>query len=144
MKQLLEDVEWGALDILIVDMPPGTGDIPLTFHQWAPLSGGIVVSVGDILSWVDAYKGREMLRKLKIPFLGYVENMSTIQCPHCSARVALVPSSLIEDEARKANDPFLGSIPFDLSLRHAPFCAEGEATKFFKQMGEKIWTVLGL
>lgn len=117
LRQLLKDVEWGNLDLLIVDMPPGTGDIPLTLHQWVPLAGGIIVSISDSLSWADAYKGRQMLKRMNIPFIGYIENMSALECPHCHQSIDLVHKSFIEEEAQKEEDCLLGSVPFDRSLR---------------------------
>ena len=137
LRQLLEDVEWGELDLLIVDMPPGTGDIPLTLHQWVPLSGGIIVSISDPLSWADAYKGRQMLKKMSIPFMGYVENMSHVGCPHCHQSISLVEKSFVEAEAKKEGDPFLGSIPFDRSLRFGESLSKGNET-LFSQIAENV------
>lgn len=117
IKQLLFDVAWGDLDVLLIDMPPGTGDIPLTINQWVPLAGGIVVSTSDPLSLADTIKGVQMLKKMGIPFWGFVENMSHIVCPHCQGDISLVHTSLVQEQARKEGDPFLGSIPFDRALR---------------------------
>lgn len=136
LRQLLEDVEWGGLDLLIVDMPPGTGDIPLTFHQWVPLSGGIVISISDPLSWSDAYKGRQMLKRMNIPFIGYVENMSHLECPNCHKSIHLVKESFVESEAEKDGDVLLGSVPFDRSLRLGEELSK-ESQKIFQKISEK-------
>jgi ATP-binding protein involved in chromosome partitioning len=137
LRQLLEDVEWGNLDLLMIDMPPGTGDIPLTMHQWVPLSGGIIVSISDLLSWSDAYKGRQMLKKMNIPFMGYIENMSSLECPHCHQSIDLVQESFIEAEARKEGDTFLGSIPFERSFRFGTALSTKSANAF-EFIGKKV------
>lgn len=117
IRQLFSDVKWGDLDILIVDMPPGTGDIPLTINQWVPLSGGMIVATSDPLAMADAVKGAEMLKKMHVPLLGFIENMSHIDCPHCGGGVPLVEESLVSKEAKTQGVPLLGSIPFDKKLR---------------------------
>jgi ATP-binding protein involved in chromosome partitioning len=117
IKQLLFDVEWGNLDVLVIDMPPGTGDIPLTINQLVPLSGGIVVSTSDPLSLVDGVKGVAMLKKMGIPFWGFIENMAHLVCPQCETHISLSHDSLVEKEAVRVGDAFLGSIPFDQGLR---------------------------
>jgi len=141
IKQLLFDVDWGDLDVLVVDMPPGTGDIPLTINQWVPLAGGVVVSTSDPLSLADTIKGVQMLKKMGIPFWGFIENMSHIVCPHCAEDISLVHASLVQEEAQKSGDPFLGSIPFDRGLRFGHEMASS-VQQAFREITGKIVPLL--
>ena len=86
LSQMLKDVAWGELDVLVVDMPPGTGDAQLTMAQQVPLAGAVIVSTPQDLALIDARKGLNMFRKVNVPVLGIVENMSTFVCPHCGER----------------------------------------------------------
>ena len=86
LSQMLKDVAWGELDVLVVDMPPGTGDAQLTMAQQVPLAGAVIVSTPQDLALIDARKGLNMFRKVDVPVLGIVENMSTFLCPHCGER----------------------------------------------------------
>ena len=86
ITQMLRDVAWGTLDILVVDMPPGTGDAQLTLAQNVPLKGAIIISTPQDLSLIDARRGLAMFKKVNVPVLGIVENMSYFQCPHCGTR----------------------------------------------------------
>ena len=83
VNQMLNDVQWGELDFLIVDMPPGTGDVQLTMAQKVPISGAVIVSTPQDLALIDAKKGIEMFKKVNVPILGMIENMSLFICPHC-------------------------------------------------------------
>ena len=87
LSQMLKDVAWGELDVLVVDMPPGTGDAQLTMAQQVPLAGAVIVSTPQDLALIDARKGLDMFRKVNVPVLGIVENMSTFICPHCGERL---------------------------------------------------------
>lgn len=119
LQQLITQVEWGALDVLIVDLPPGTGDIQLTLCQRTHLTGAIVVSTPQDVALLDARKALDMFVKLKVPVLGLVENMSTYICPNCGHEAHIFGHGGVAAEARKLDLPFLGEIPLDLSVRLA-------------------------
>jgi ATP-binding protein involved in chromosome partitioning len=113
IQQLLRDTEWGELDYLIVDLPPGTGDAQLTVIQTVPLSGVIFVSTPQAVSLLDGNKGIGMFAKLNVPMLGLVENMSGFRCGHCQEVTPIFSAGGGETEARRQNIPFLGAIPLD-------------------------------
>ena len=119
--QMLRDVAWTAsdetLDYLIIDLPPGTGDAQLTLAQSVPLNGAIIVSTPQDLALIDARKGLAMFRKLDVPIIGIIENMSYFSCPHCSARSDIFAHGGARHEAEKDNVPFLGEIPLHMDLR---------------------------
>ncbi len=121
VRQFLEDVEWsdnGApLDVLIVDMPPGTGDAQLTLAQKVPLSGAVIVSTPQDIALIDARKGLEMFRRTDVPVLGIVENMSYFSCPHCGGVSEIFGHGGARDEAAKLGVPFLGEIPLHAMIR---------------------------
>jgi ATP-binding protein involved in chromosome partitioning len=117
IRQMLRDVAWGELDILVVDMPPGTGDAQLTLAQTVPLKGAIIVSTPQDLSLIDARRGLAMFRKVNVPVLGIVENMSFFQCPHCGARSDIFGHGGARHEAERLGVPFLGEIPLHMSIR---------------------------
>lgn len=116
-QQLLREVSWGPLDVLIVDMPPGTGDVQLTMVQQAPLTGAVIVSTPQDLALIDARKGLAMFRKVNVPILGIVENMSTFHCPHCGSESHIFGHGGAEDTAAELNCEFLGGIPLHMSVR---------------------------
>src|SRR5207247_8817449 len=89
LTQMLREVDWGALDVMVVDMPPGTGDAQLTMAQQVPLAGAVIVSTPQDLALIDARKGLNMFRRVDVPVLGIVENMSYFLCPHCGGRSAV-------------------------------------------------------
>lgn len=113
VNQFVADVNWGALDYLLVDLPPGTGDEPLSVMQMMPLDGIIIVSTSSNLSMLDVSKIINMARDLKVPILGVVENMSYLQCPDCNKKIRLFGESKVEKLANKYNAPHLGEIPLD-------------------------------
>lgn len=113
IKQLLEDVDWGDLDVLVVDMPPGTGDAQLTLAQTVPLAGAIIVSTPQDLALIDARKGLNMFRKVDIPVLGIIENMSYYLCPKCGNREEIFKHGGGRKTADLLGVPFLGEIPID-------------------------------
>jgi ATP-binding protein involved in chromosome partitioning len=120
LNQMLRDVAWGEsgdLDILVIDMPPGTGDVQLTMAQQVPLSGAVIVSTPQDLALIDARKGLAMFRKVGVPVLGIVENMSTFICPKCGERSDIFGHGGAEHEAQRLGVPFLGAVPLDLDVR---------------------------
>src|ERR1700686_1308904 len=117
ITQMLRDVAWGTLDILVVDMPPGTGDAQLTLAQNVPLKGAIIVSTPQDLSLIDARRGLAMFKKVNVPVLGIVENMSYFQCPHCGTRSDIFGHGGARQEAERLAVPFLGEIPLHMSIR---------------------------
>ncbi|MGP3695653.1 Mrp/NBP35 family ATP-binding protein [Rhodobacter sp. NSM] len=119
LQQLLGQVAWGELDVLIVDLPPGTGDVQLTLCQRTQLTGAIVVSTPQDVALLDARKALDMFRKLKTPVLGLIENMSTYICPNCGHEEHIFGHGGVAEEARRLDVPFLGELPLDLSVRLA-------------------------
>ena len=117
ITQMLRDVVWGTLDILVVDMPPGTGDAQLTLAQNVPLKGAIIISTPQDLSLIDARRGLAMFRKVNVPVLGIVENMSYFQCPQCGTRSDIFGHGGARLEAERLGVPFLGEIPLHMSIR---------------------------
>ncbi|MDO6485997.1 Mrp/NBP35 family ATP-binding protein [Shimia thalassica] len=119
LQQMLSQVEWGELDVLLVDMPPGTGDVQLTLCQKAEISGAIVVSTPQDVALLDARKALDMFKTLNTPVLGLIENMSTYVCPSCGHEAHLFGHGGVADEARKMDVPLLGALPIDLDTRLA-------------------------
>jgi len=117
LNQLLREVNWGELDVLVVDMPPGTGDTQLTMAQNVPLAGAVIVSTPQDLALIDARRGIAMFNQTKIPILGIVENMSYFVCPHCGGRTDIFSHAGARKEAATLNVPFLGEIPLDPEIR---------------------------
>ncbi len=117
INQMLRDVEWGELDILVVDLPPGTGDAQLTMAQQVPLSGAVIVSTPQDIALLDARKGLNMFRKVDVPVLGIIENMSYFLCPHCGERSEIFSHGGARREAEKLGTEFLGEIPLDMAIR---------------------------
>ena len=117
ITQMLRDVAWGTLDILVVDMPPGTGDAQLTLAQNVPLKGAVIISTPQDLSLIDARRGLAMFKKVDVPVLGIVENMSYFQCPHCGTRSDIFGHGGARHEAERLGVPFLGEIPLHMSIR---------------------------
>jgi len=119
IDQLLRDVDWGELDFLIVDLPPGTGDAQLTLSQKVRLAGAVIVTTPQDVALADAVKGVAMFRKVGVPLLGFVENMSFFVCPHCSERTDVFDHGGGQREAKRLGVPFLGEIPLDAAIRSA-------------------------
>lgn len=117
LTQLLREVAWSPLDVLIVDMPPGTGDAQLTMAQQVPLAGAVIVSTPQDLALIDARKGLNMFEKVSVPILGIVENMSTFICPKCGEQTDIFGHGGAKDEAEKLGVPFLGAVPLHLDIR---------------------------
>jgi ATP-binding protein involved in chromosome partitioning len=118
IKQFLMQVDWGTLDYLIVDLPPGTGDAQLTLCQSVPLTGGVIVSTPQDVALEDALRGMEMLRTMQVPILGLVENMSYFLCPHCQGRTDIFDHGGTRKAAETHHVPFLGELPLDSKIRH--------------------------
>jgi ATP-binding protein involved in chromosome partitioning len=117
LNQLLREVVWGELDVLVVDMPPGTGDTQLTMAQNVPLAGAVIVSTPQDLALIDARRGIAMFNQVKVPLLGVVENMSYFVCPHCGGRTDIFSHGGARKEAEKLRVPFLGEVPLDIAIR---------------------------
>ncbi len=117
LEQMMRDVNWGALDILIVDMPPGTGDVQLTMAQRVPLAGAIIVSTPQDVALSDARKGLNMFRKVNVPVLGLIENMSYFLCPHCGGRSDIFSHGGARRTADEMGMDFLGEIPIEIAIR---------------------------
>jgi ATP-binding protein involved in chromosome partitioning len=117
VTQMLRDVAWGTLDVLVVDMPPGTGDAQLTLAQNVPLKGAIIISTPQDLSLIDARRGLAMFTKVNVPVLGIIENMSYFQCPHCGTQSDIFGHGGARHEAERLGVPFLGEIPLHMSIR---------------------------
>ena len=117
LQQMLREVDWGELDIMIVDMPPGTGDAQLTMAQQVPLAGAVIVSTPQDIALLDARKGLNMFQKVDVPVLGIVENMSYFLCPHCGGRSEIFCHGGARQEAERLGTEFLGEVPLDLAIR---------------------------
>ena len=117
IEQMLRDVAWDKLDILVIDMPPGTGDAQLTLSQRAALAGAIIVSTPQDLALIDARKGLNMFRKVNVPLVGIIENMSHFLCTECGARHEIFGNGGAKAEAAKLGVPFLGEVPLEMAIR---------------------------
>jgi ATP-binding protein involved in chromosome partitioning len=144
LQQLLGQVAWGKLDILIIDLPPGTGDIQLTLCQRTHLTGAIVVSTPQDVALLDARKALDMFDKLKTPVLGLIENMSTYVCPNCGHEAHIFGHGGVAAEAAKLNLPFLGELPLALDVRVAgdagtPIAAgEGPLAEPYARLAQRL------
>ncbi len=147
INQMLRDVEWGELDILVVDLPPGTGDAQLTMAQQVPLSGAVIVSTPQDIALLDARKGLNMFRKVDVPVLGIVENMSYFLCPHCGERSDIFSHGGARREAEKLGTEFLGEIPLDMAIRETsdggtPIVVSQPQSKHsatYRAIAERVW-----
>jgi ATP-binding protein involved in chromosome partitioning len=119
LTQMLREVDWGTLDCLVVDMPPGTGDAQLTMAQSVPLAGAVIVSTPQDLALIDARRGVAMFERVQVPILGIVENMSYFLCPQCGARTDIFAHGGARHEAESSGVPFLGEVPLDMAIREA-------------------------
>jgi ATP-binding protein involved in chromosome partitioning len=117
IQQFLQDVDWSELDYLIIDLPPGTGDAQLTLTQSLPLTGAVVVSTPQDVALSDAKKGINMFKKVEVPVLGLVENMSYFICPHCNERTEIFDHGGANKASKEFEVPFLGEIPLDMKIR---------------------------
>jgi ATP-binding protein involved in chromosome partitioning len=117
LTQMLREVEWGTLDVMVVDMPPGTGDAQLTMAQQVPLKGAVIVSTPQDLALIDARRGIAMFKRVNVPVLGIVENMSMFICPKCGTRSDIFGHGGARHEAERLGVPFLGEVPLEMSIR---------------------------
>jgi ATP-binding protein involved in chromosome partitioning len=147
LEQMMGQVEWGALDVLVVDMPPGTGDAQLTMAQRVALAGAVIVSTPQDIALIDARRGVRMFERVKVPVLGLVENMSFFCCPNCGHRSDIFGHGGARLEAERLSAEFLGEVPLLLDIRTAsdagtPIAAaapDSEAAKAFAAIAERVW-----
>ncbi len=148
--QMLRDVAWSELDALIIDMPPGTGDVQLSMAQQVPLSGAIIVCTPQDLALIDARKGLNMFRKVDVPVLGIIENMSYFACPKCGERTDIFGHGGAKLEAERLGLPFLGGVPLDMEIRvrsdeGRPIVAtdpEGVHARIYREIAANTWEAL--
>ncbi|WP_374444093.1 iron-sulfur cluster carrier protein ApbC [Stella sp.] len=151
LQQMLRDVNWAPLDILVVDMPPGTGDAQLTMAQQVPLSGAVIVSTPQDIALLDARKGLNMFRKVDVPVLGIVENMSYFCCPNCGHRSEIFGHGGARREAERLGTEFLGEIPLDIAIRETsdggtPITVaepNGPHAAAFRALAARVWQLVG-
>jgi ATP-binding protein involved in chromosome partitioning len=150
LTQMLRDVDWGDLDVLVIDMPPGTGDVQLTMAQQVPLSGAIIVSTPQDLALIDARKGLNMFRKVDVPVLGIIENMSYFICPKCGERSDIFGHGGAHAEAEKLGIPFLGGVPLHIDIRATsdagrPIVAsspDSPHAQIYREIATRAWSEL--
>ncbi|HEY4253275.1 MAG TPA: Mrp/NBP35 family ATP-binding protein [Roseomonas sp.] len=150
LEQMMGQVAWGALDILVVDMPPGTGDAQLTMSQRVPLAGAIIVSTPQDVALIDARRGIRMFEKVKVPVLGLIENMSYFCCPNCNHRSEVFGHGGARAEAARMGTEFLGELPLKLAIRElsdagTPIVAalpDSEEAASYRAIAARIWTKL--
>jgi ATP-binding protein involved in chromosome partitioning len=146
LTQMLREVEWGTLDVMIVDMPPGTGDAQLTMAQQVPLAGAVIVSTPQDLALIDARRGVEMFRRVNVPVLGVIENMSYFVCPKCGERHDIFGHGGAHQEADKLGVPFLGEVPLHMAIRETsdsgrPVVAtdpDGPHAKIYREIAGRV------
>jgi ATP-binding protein involved in chromosome partitioning len=147
ITQMLREVEWGKLDVMVVDMPPGTGDAQLTMAQQVPLKGAVIVSTPQDLALLDARRGVAMFKRVNVPVLGIVENMSYFLCPSCGERSDIFSHGGAHKEAERLGVPFLGEVPLHMTIREKsdaglPVVAtepEGPHAKIYRDIAAKVW-----
>lgn len=150
LTQMLREVAWGELDLLVVDMPPGTGDAQLTMSQQVPLAGAVIVSTPQDIALIDARKGLNMFKKVEVPILGLIENMSTFICPKCGEQSDIFGHGGARSEADRLGVPFLGEIPLHMDIRTnsdggTPVTAsnpEGPHALIYKQIANEVLSKL--
>ncbi len=150
LRQMIEEVNWGTLDALVADMPPGTGDVQLSLMQSTPLSGAVVVSTPQELALTDARKAVAMLRRLNKPVLGIIENMSGFVCPHCGEKSDIFGAGGAREEARRGGDDYLGDIPLTPVLRETSDAGtplvvaqpHHAAAQAFRDFAARVWLKL--
>src|SRR6266513_116843 len=151
LQQMLRDVAWGELDIMIVDMPPGTGDAQLTMAQQVSLAGAVIVSTPQDIALIDARKGLNMFTKVNVPVLGIIENMSYFLCPHCGEQSDIFGHGGAKLEAEKLGVDFLGEVPLDLAIRETsdegrPITVSQPDSPYaqtFRDIAAKVWEKVG-
>ena len=152
LQQMLRDVNWGELDVMIVDMPPGTGDAQLTMAQQVPLAGAVIVSTPQDIALLDARKGLNMFRKVDVPVLGIIENMSYFKCPSCGHEAHIFGHGGARQEAERLGVEFLGEIPLHIDIRTTsdggdPIVVsqrDSDHAKAFRKIAGRIWDKLSV
>ena len=147
LMQMMREVAWGDLDVLVVDMPPGTGDAQLTMAQQVPLAGAVIVSTPQDLALIDARKGLAMFRKVEVPVLGIIENMSHFVCPVCGTTHDIFGHGGAKAEATRIGVPFLGEVPLTMQIRETSDAGtpvvvsdpDGIHAKAYRQIAENVW-----
>ncbi len=147
LTQMLREVNWGELDVLIVDMPPGTGDAQLTMAQQTPLAGAVIVSTPQDLALLDARRGVAMFEKVNVPVIGIVENMANFCCPNCGHVSPIFGHGGARAEAERTGVPFLGEIPLHMDIRQTsdegrPVVAtdpDGAHAKAYRAVAARVW-----
>ena len=147
ITQMLREVAWGELDVLVVDMPPGTGDAQLTMAQATPLAGAVIVSTPQDLALIDARRGVAMFRRVEVPILGIVENMATFVCPHCGVASHIFGHGGARKEAVRLGVPFLGEVPLNMTIRETsdsgrPVVAidpNGPQARAYAEIAQAVW-----
>jgi ATP-binding protein involved in chromosome partitioning len=151
LQQMLRDVAWGELDIMIVDMPPGTGDAQLTMAQQVSLAGAVIVSTPQDIALIDARNGLNMFTKVNVPVLGIIENMSYFLCPHCGERSDIFSHGGARQEAERLGTDFLGEVPLDMAIRETsdegrPITVSQPDSPYaqtFRDIAAKVWEKVG-
>jgi ATP-binding protein involved in chromosome partitioning len=146
LTQMLREVEWGTLDVMVVDMPPGTGDAQLTMAQQVPLKGAVIVSTPQDLALIDARRGISMFKRVNVPVLGVVENMSYFLCPQCGTRSDIFGHGGARHEAERLGVPFLGEVPLHMTIREKsdaglPVVAtepDGEHARIYRDIAARV------
>lgn len=152
IQQMLRDVAWGELDVLVVDMPPGTGDAQLSLSQNVPLAGAVIVSTPQDIALLDARKGLNMFRRVDVPVLGIVENMSYFCCPNCGHRSDIFSHGGARAEADKLGIDFLGEVPLDIAIRETsdggdPIVVsqpDSDHAKVYRAVAARVWDKISI
>ena len=150
ITQMLREVAWGELDILVVDLPPGTGDAQLTMAQQTPLTGAVIVSTPQDIALIDARRGIAMFQKVNVPLLGLIENMSGFCCPTCHQVTPIFGHGGARQEAEMRGIPYLGEIPLDIAIRETsddgrPIVAtepDGVHARHFTEIARNVWSAI--
>ena len=135
LEQMLGQVEWGTLDVLVVDMPPGTGDAQLTMAQRVALAGAVIVSTPQDIALIDARRGVRMFERVRVPVLGLVENMSVFCCPNCGHRAEIFGHGGARRESERLGAPFLGEVPLLLDIRSSAGCRHADRRRGTRRRG---------
>ena len=150
LTQMMRDVQWGPLDVMVVDMPPGTGDAQLTMAQQVPLAGAVIVSTPQDLALIDARKGLHMFTRVNVPVLGIVENMSYFLCPKCGERSEIFSHGGGRAEADRLGVPFLGEVPLDMVIRetsdggHPVVVSHPDSphSQVYRDIASRVWSAI--
>ena len=148
IEQLLTEVDWGELDVLVLDLPPGTGDAQLTLAQKAPLTGAVIVSTPQDIALTDARKGFRMFEKVNVPVFGFIENMSHFICPKCGGCSDIFAHGGARREAERLGTEFLGEVPLEVRIRETSdggtplviAAPESATARVFLDMADRLWT----